>query len=64
MIQWFTLSGTRADLSLDGCRRQDPPQSAKESFEQFENLNVATLSAHAAVVAQLSKQLREFFDSH
>ena len=43
-------------------RRQDPPQSAKESFEKFENLNVA--SNHADVVPQLSRQLREFFDSH
>ena len=42
----------------------DPPQSAKESFEKFENLNVAGLSVHADVVAQLSKQLHEFFDSH
>ena len=40
----------------------DPPESAKDSFERFENLNVA--AAQPATAAKLSKQLRAFFDAH
>lgn len=40
----------------------DPPESAKDSFERFENLNVA--AAQPATAAKLSAQLRAFFDAH
>ena len=41
--------------------RADPPHSAKISFEQFENVNIAHMPSNKALVKQLGQQLREFF---
>lgn len=40
----------------------DPPESTKISFEQFENVNI--YKENKALAQQLGKQLRDFFQQH
>ena len=43
--------------------RDDPPQSSKVSFEQFENVNLAHSPHYNALVKTLGKQLRSCFQN-
>jgi arylsulfatase A-like enzyme len=42
----------------------DPPANSRTSFDKFENTNEAGDAPRAPLVAQMSKQLRAFFDAH
>ena len=42
--------------------RDDPPESTKVSYEQFENVNV--YREQPVLAQQLSTQLRTFFEKH